>query len=154
MITVQKTVYSKNPHTTDDLKMAITEYIRNVDRAMLNAVFENTVRRVTICLETAGDTLNITCNFLYCDHQVHRDFWIILYVWPKISSHRTLYKQKHMLLRNGINVTKSVLFWDFTLIRILGSYRRFGRNYQSQLQNSNSLKRTVLVCLTFEDGTE
>jgi hypothetical protein len=22
----------------------------------------------------AGDTLKITCNFLYCNHQVHRDF--------------------------------------------------------------------------------
>jgi hypothetical protein len=28
----------------------------------------------------AGDTLNITCNFLYCNHQVHRDFLIILYI--------------------------------------------------------------------------
>ena len=27
-------------HTTDELKMAITEYIRNVDRAILNTVFE------------------------------------------------------------------------------------------------------------------
>jgi hypothetical protein len=27
----------------------------------------------------AGDTLNITCNFLYCNHQVHRDFLITLY---------------------------------------------------------------------------
>jgi hypothetical protein len=27
--------------------MAITEYIRNVDRAMLNTVFENTFRRVS-----------------------------------------------------------------------------------------------------------
>jgi hypothetical protein len=27
----------------------------------------------------AGDTLNATCNLLYCDHQVHRDFLIILY---------------------------------------------------------------------------
>jgi hypothetical protein len=26
----------------------------------------------------AGDTLNITCNFLYCN-QVHRDFLITLY---------------------------------------------------------------------------
>jgi hypothetical protein len=43
-----------NPHTTDDLKMAITEYIRNVDRAILNTVFENTVRRVNRCLETGG----------------------------------------------------------------------------------------------------
>jgi len=26
----------------------------------------------------AGDTLNITCNCLYCNHQVHRDFLITL----------------------------------------------------------------------------
>ena len=42
------------PHTTDDLKMAITEHIRNADRSMLNTVFENTVRRVNKCLETGG----------------------------------------------------------------------------------------------------
>jgi hypothetical protein len=41
-------------NTIDDLKMAITEYIRNVDRAILNIVFENTVRRVNKCLETDG----------------------------------------------------------------------------------------------------
>ena len=28
----------------------------------------------------AGDTLNITCNFLYCNHQVHRGFLITLYL--------------------------------------------------------------------------
>jgi len=43
-----------NPQTIDDFKMAITEYITNVDRAILNTVFENTVRRVNICLETGG----------------------------------------------------------------------------------------------------
>jgi hypothetical protein len=56
MNTVHKThknsVYSNNPHATDDLKMAITEYIRNVDRAILNTVFKNTVRHVNKCLET------------------------------------------------------------------------------------------------------
>jgi hypothetical protein len=42
--TVQKNlVYSNNPYTTGDLKMAINEYILNVDRAILNTVFENTV---------------------------------------------------------------------------------------------------------------
>ena len=41
-------------NTTDDLKKAIKEYIRNVDRAILNTVFENTVRRVNKCLETGG----------------------------------------------------------------------------------------------------
>jgi predicted transcriptional regulator len=52
--TKKKLVYSNNPQTTDDLKMAITEYIRNVDRAILNTVFENTVRRVNKYLETGG----------------------------------------------------------------------------------------------------
>jgi hypothetical protein len=47
-------LYSNNPHTIDDLKMAITEYIWNVDRAILNTVLENTVRRVNKCLETGG----------------------------------------------------------------------------------------------------
>jgi hypothetical protein len=36
--------------------MAITEYIRNVDRGILNTVFENTFRRVSTCKrpETGG----------------------------------------------------------------------------------------------------
>jgi hypothetical protein len=42
-------------HTTDHLKMAITEYIWNVDRAILNTVFENTVRRINRCLETGEE---------------------------------------------------------------------------------------------------
>ena len=46
--------HSKNPHTIDELKMAITEHIRNVDSAILNTVFENTVRCVNKCLETGG----------------------------------------------------------------------------------------------------
>ena len=46
--------YSNNPHTIDELKMAITEYIRNVDHAILNMVFKNTVWRVNKCLETCG----------------------------------------------------------------------------------------------------
>jgi hypothetical protein len=35
-------------------EMVIAEYIRNVDRDILNTVFENTVRRVK-CLETSGE---------------------------------------------------------------------------------------------------
>jgi hypothetical protein len=33
----------------------------------------------------AGDTLDITCNFLYCNQQVHRDFLITLYYATIIS---------------------------------------------------------------------
>jgi hypothetical protein len=72
-------VYSNIPHIIDEMKMAITEYIRNVYRAILNTVFENTVRRVNKFVETGGDTLNVTCNFLCCTHQVYRDFLITLY---------------------------------------------------------------------------
>jgi hypothetical protein len=73
--------YSKYPHTIDDLKMAITEHILNVDRAILNTVFENTVRRVNKLnvWRLAGDTLNIICNILYWNRQVYRDFLITLY---------------------------------------------------------------------------
>ena len=41
--------------TIDDMKMAIIEYIRNVDRAILNTVSKNTVRRVNKCLENGGE---------------------------------------------------------------------------------------------------
>jgi hypothetical protein len=55
MVTVKKkSVYSNKPHTTDDLKMAIREYFRHVDHAILNTVSENTVRHVNIYLETGG----------------------------------------------------------------------------------------------------
>jgi hypothetical protein len=32
-----------------------------------------------------GDTSNITCNFLYCNHQVHRDFLITTYTRAGIA---------------------------------------------------------------------
>jgi hypothetical protein len=51
---MKNSVYSNNPHTIDDLKMPITEYIRNLDPAILNTFFENTVLRVNKCLETGG----------------------------------------------------------------------------------------------------
>jgi hypothetical protein len=59
--------------------MAITEYTRNVDRSILNTVFENTVRRVNKCLETGGGHFE---HYLYCNYQVQIDFL------------NTLYKQK------------------------------------------------------------
>jgi len=47
----------KIPHTIDELKMAIAEYIWNVGRAIMNTVFKNTVRRVNKCLEIGGGHL-------------------------------------------------------------------------------------------------
>jgi hypothetical protein len=54
MITVQKLSAFEQSPQIDGFKIAITEYIRNVDRAILSTVFENTVRRVNKCLETGG----------------------------------------------------------------------------------------------------
>jgi hypothetical protein len=55
--------------------MAITEYIRDVDRAILNKVFENTVWRVNKCLENGEGHFEHSCNFLYCNHQVRLSQW-------------------------------------------------------------------------------
>jgi hypothetical protein len=33
-------------------------------------------------------TLNITCNILYCNHQVHRDFLILLYIYRERERER------------------------------------------------------------------
>ena len=51
---MKNSMYLNNHHTTDELKMPITEYIWTVDRAILNMVFENTVQHVNKCLETGG----------------------------------------------------------------------------------------------------
>jgi hypothetical protein len=51
---LKNTMYLNSPHTIDELKMAITEYIWNVDHAILSTVFENTVRLVNKCMETGG----------------------------------------------------------------------------------------------------
>ena len=43
---------TKNTQKYSILNSFITEHIQNADRAILNTVFENTVRRVNKCLET------------------------------------------------------------------------------------------------------
>jgi hemerythrin len=43
---------TKNTQKYSILNSFITEYIWNVDRAILNAVFKNTVQRINKCLET------------------------------------------------------------------------------------------------------
>ena len=51
----------------------------------------------------AGDTLNITCNFLYCNHQVHRDLLITLYnIYTIIKMHAMNIKLKITSVTLGI----------------------------------------------------
>jgi hypothetical protein len=52
----------------------------------------------------AGDTLNISCNFLYCNHQLHRDFLITPYNRREMSLYyltclRSVYTAKNMCVR-------------------------------------------------------
>jgi hypothetical protein len=44
-----------------------------------------------------GTTLIITCNFLYCNHQVHREFLITLYL---VDALRLTLKPIHGFLNN------------------------------------------------------
>ena len=49
----------------------------------------------------AGDTLNITCNFLFCNHRVHRDFLITLYNKTIIKRNILTIKQNTSWSRSG-----------------------------------------------------
>jgi hypothetical protein len=65
--------------------------------------YEDSVNK---CLETAGETLNITCNFLYSNHQVHKDFLIALYVivYPQRLSYGILrYSRKNIMFSERIS---------------------------------------------------
>jgi hypothetical protein len=73
--TMKNSVYSNNPHTIDDLKMTIVDTF-----GMLTVLYWTRSSRTQFGVlinewRLAGDTLNITWKFLYCNHQVHRDFW-------------------------------------------------------------------------------
>jgi hypothetical protein len=75
----------------------------------------------------AGDTLIITCNFLYCNHQVHRDFLITMYycymskigyeiiifllffkILDNLSSGRWMYVRKGVRIRDCFSKSNGV----------------------------------------------
>jgi hypothetical protein len=58
--------------------IVIIETIRNLIRPGTDGVSVSLVSINVWWL--AGDSLDITCNFLCCNHQVHREFLIILYM--------------------------------------------------------------------------
>jgi 6-pyruvoyl-tetrahydropterin synthase len=83
----KSSVYSNNPHTIDDMKMAITEYIQNVDHALLNTVFENTVQHVNKYLEIGGGTLwTLLVTFCIVVFRCTKTFWSLC-----------MYKHTHFL---------------------------------------------------------
>jgi hypothetical protein len=71
---MKNSVYSKNPHTLDDMKIIITEHFRNVDRPIQNTVSRTQFGMSINVSRLAGDSLNVTCNFLYCNYHVDIDF--------------------------------------------------------------------------------
>jgi hypothetical protein len=62
----------------------------------------------------AGDTLNITCNFLYYNHQVHKDFLITLHNVRYIMQSNT----KHYLINNPT----AVVVLDYIIYLTLHSH--------------------------------
>jgi len=98
-------MYSNNPHAIDDLKMAITEYIRSVDRAVLNTVFENTVRRVNKCPEIGGETFwTLLVTFCIVIIRCTEIFWspsiciyIYIYIYVCVCVHIYIYTYVYVL---------------------------------------------------------
>ena len=102
---MKNSVYSNNPHTIDELKMAVTECIRNVDRATLNTVFEIAVHCVSSVLENGGGHLEHYCNFLYCNHQVHREFLVTLYKCLTFKCYKTTWRKPVQFLCTNLYKT-------------------------------------------------
>jgi hypothetical protein len=65
----------------------------------------------------AGDTLNITCNFLYCNHQMHIDILTTLYMFSFRAKSVTISQHSTNKLQNVV----SAIFIPFRLkhVRIL-----------------------------------
>jgi hypothetical protein len=68
----QSAVYRDRPRTLNDLKTAITAYIRNISQTDLQKVFENEIESVPASLDAGG-------HYLQPLLQVHSDFPNVLY---------------------------------------------------------------------------
>jgi hypothetical protein len=55
----------------------------------------------------AGDTLDITCNTLCCNHQVYRDDMIILYI----------YIYKYMCIYTHTHIYSVIYIYNFAIIK-------------------------------------
>jgi len=47
-------VYRDHPHTLNELKTAVTAYVRNISQADLQKVFVNKIKRVQACIDAHG----------------------------------------------------------------------------------------------------
>jgi hypothetical protein len=47
-------VYRDGPRTLNELKTAMTEYIRNISQADLHKMFANKIKRVQACIDARG----------------------------------------------------------------------------------------------------
>jgi hypothetical protein len=56
----------------------------------------------------AGDTLNITCNFLYCNHQVHREIFRSPCIYYVISTSSLPYSTAFLITRDFVLAIKTI----------------------------------------------
>ena len=87
----------------------------------------------------AGDTLNITCNLLYCNYQVHRDFLITLYIAICLTHIDILYAASVTIMRLGIRshatsaplalLLRSAVTSSKTFLPWLGNHSQFSMFY-------------------------
>jgi hypothetical protein len=80
----------------------------------VNLVSSRTQFGVSISVwRLVGDNLNITCNFLYCNHQVHRDSSITCRLG--LSEYMVLGRILHLERRNCEETGGSHVVSNFTL---------------------------------------
>ena len=95
----------------------------------------------------AGDTWNITCNFLYCNHhQVHRDFLITLYLRSVWASHIDV--GVTLDWQNPISSFQHEMYWIEGLISsvdntLMQYVQRIQTQHQPQINHSHIHTRHV-----------
>ena len=59
-------VYRDRPHTLNELKTAITVYIRNISQADPQKAFANKIKRVQACIDARGHRFKTSSTFYKC----------------------------------------------------------------------------------------
>ena len=66
VVSIEIAVDRDRPRTLNELKTAITAYIRNISQADLQKVFANKITRVQACIDARGHHFQTSNNFYKC----------------------------------------------------------------------------------------
>jgi hypothetical protein len=131
--------------------MAITEYIRNVDRTILNTVFENTVWGVNKCLKTGGSLWTLLVTFCIVIIRCTETFWS-----PSIKTRILVFWSDYYYPVSKYHFPPSVFFyfafaWRYprntrsTHIEVLAEFPLVPWNRIAQIRSSRSPRQPFFL---------